>query len=472
MTKRIFTVGFVIPGDDVEAISFRSDQSLLDADIIVFEPSFVHFYGGSDSFEGKRRLNDSESFKIIEETSHWRSELQAAFDAGKTIFIFLSKLESVYRFTGQKQYSGTGRNRVTTNIVDGFNNYDVLPFKLGRIVPRSGTEIRVARDLKYLSTYWKEFAEYTVYEVYLEGEFKDIIFTTKGGDKVVGAIIEGTKGTVILLPPIRFDEDEFSTKSGKNWNAQGIAFGKRLVAALIGIDKALKGDRESTPPPEWTKNSEFRLERESVIEKEIQDITQETEKLQNKRSELFIQLETEGNLRRLLYERGAPLEEAILESLRLLGFQADNFEDKESTLEFDFVCTSDEGRFIGEAEGKDNKAINIDKLSQLERNLQDDYARDEVTDYAKGVLFGNAHRLSPVGERAEFFTQKCVSGAQRLKVALVRTPDLFDISKYLKESDDPAFAKACREAIFKAEGEIVQFPTVPVTETDTKIGEA
>ncbi|MDX6694971.1 MAG: hypothetical protein QOF02_2574 [Blastocatellia bacterium] len=462
MTKKIFTVGFDIPGDDTENISFRSEQSLLDADIIVFEPSFVHEYSQSDYFKGKPKITESDSFDIVEDTSHWMSELKAAFDSGKTIFIFLPRLEEVFRYTGEKQFSGTGKNRATTNIVAPFNNYEVLPIRTSRIVPKSGREIRVAKDLRFLSNYWREFGKDSVYEVYLEGDFKDVILTTKAGDKVVGAIIEGPKGAMILLPPLRYDPEPLFTKSGKNWNTKGIAFGKRLTAILVEIDKTLRGNRGATPSPEWTKNSEYRLDTESDLENKIKDVTQQIEDLNSKRRELFIGLEREGGIRRLLYERGAQLEEAILDALRTMGFKAENFKESES--EFDAIFSSEEGRFLGEAEGKDNKAINIDKLSQLERNIQEDFAREEVAEFAKGVLFGNAHRLSPLSERSEYFTQKCISGAQRLRVALVRTPDLFIVSKYLKEHDDPSFAKSCRAALLKAEGEIVQFPTAPFIE--------
>jgi hypothetical protein len=127
------------------------------------------------------------------------------------------------------------------------------------------------------------------------------------------------------------------------------------------------------------------------------------------------------------------------------------------------VFESPEGRCLGEVEGKESKAINIDKFSQLERNIHEDFARDDVTDYAKGVLFGNAHRLLPVAERSEFFTKKCVSAAGRVHAALIRTPDLFAPAKYLKEyRDDEEYAKHCREAIFRAEGDIVVFPPLPV----------
>ena len=64
---------------------------------------------------------------------------------------------------------------------------------------------------------------------------------------------------------------------------------------------------------------------------------------------------------------------AILEALRLLGFQANNYKDAES--EFDAVFEAPEGRFLGEAEGKDNAQVNIDKMRQLEMNIQEDFAR-------------------------------------------------------------------------------------------------
>jgi hypothetical protein len=63
-----------------------------------------------------------------------------------------------------------------------------------------------------------------------------------------------------------------------------------------------------------------------------------------------------------VYEKGALLEQAILQALRLIGFEAEQY--RESDSEFDVVFVSPEGRCLGEAEGKDNRAINIDKLSR------------------------------------------------------------------------------------------------------------
>lgn len=134
--------------------------------------------------------------------------------------------------------------------------------------------------------------------------------------------------------------------------------------------------------------------------------------------------------------------------------------------EFDVVFEAAEGRLIGEAEGKDNKAINVDKLRQLEMNLHEAFARDEITQMAKGVLFGNAYRLLPLAEQPDYFTAKCVSAAKRNGRALVRTPDLFRVARYLSDREDPEFARRCREAIMAAAGDIVSFPNVPEDAVD------
>jgi hypothetical protein len=72
-----------------------------------------------------------------------------------------------------------------------------------------------------------------------------------------------------------------------------------------------------------------------------------------------------------------------------MGFKAQPY--KEADSEFDAVFVAPDGkRSLGEAEGKDDKAVNIDKLDQLDRNVREDFQRLGVTEYAKGVLFGNA----------------------------------------------------------------------------------
>ncbi len=105
--------------------------------------------------------------------------------------------------------------------------------------------------------------------------------------------------------------------------------------------------------------------------------------------------------------------------------------------------------------------MNIEKLQQLERNIQEDFAREGVEDYAKGVLFGNPNRLVEPSKRETFFTKKAFSAARRLGFALIHTPDLFPIVKYLKENENDAYALEVRKCFASTSGEIIEFPPIP-----------
>lgn len=179
-------------------------------------------------------------------------------------------------------------------------------------------------------------------------------------------------------------------------------------------------------------------------------------------------------LKYLLYEKGKLLEHAILVALKILGFQAENHREDDS--EFDAVMLGPEGdRFIGEAEGKDDKAINIDKLDQLDRNLKEDFARqDESTaKFAIGVLFGNAYRLTTPDSREAFFTAKCMIAAKRSHIRLVRTTDLFNVAQYLDSHADADFAAECRRVIRDCDGEVAVFPPVkPTIKEKSRLGDS
>jgi hypothetical protein len=328
--------------------------------------------------------------------------------------------------------------------------------------------------LKVLADYWANFADSSEYEVYFDSKNILPLLVTRTGDKTVGGMLRETTGAFVLLPVLHYDRSKFiQRKENKRyWNQEGLTFGKKLRNSLLEIDRTLAASRDLTPPPDWTRSPQYRLSSETSLEGSISKLTKQIEHLQSQRSDFSKQLENASSLRRLLFEKGSALENAILEALTIMGLKAVRFKDADS--EFDAVFVWENYRFLGEAEGKDKKAIAIDKMSQLERNLSEDFARDDVNDYAKGILFGNAFRLQEPSVRGEFFTEKCISAAKRVKAALVRTPDLFAVAKYAKESSDSAYAGKCVQAILRAEGTIVEFPSMPTAKSaeSAKVKEA
>ena len=465
MAARVFIVGGRLPGAVGEEISFRSDNSLFDADIVIFTPTFVE-YTSYESYAGKSLISEGHSPMIFADCAHWRKEIETAVNAGKVVFVMLTKPEEVYYHTGEQSYSGTGRSRVTTNLVALISSYDSLPFHLEGLTPRGGTAISILNDLGPLSIYWNQFSSMSIYEVYFDSKGIMPLLGTKNREKVVGGLIRTANGgAIVLLPPLSWDEDALSYTRGKSelWRKEAIVLGNQILTSVIAASDAIRRQGKRTPVPEWAAVAEFSLPVENALQGELADLNAKMAALVEQNAGLQKRIEKACELRSLLYESGPPLESAVREALRLLGFKAEHFRDADS--EFDAVFVSEEGRFLGEAEGKDTKAVNINKMSQLERNIQEDFNREEVTEYAKGVLFGNAFRLELPSKRGPLFTQKCITAAKRLKVALVRTPDLFSPARYLSYTTDPAYAESCRQAIFSAEGTIVEFPAPPATES-------
>ncbi|WP_160063749.1 hypothetical protein [Psychromonas sp. L1A2] len=457
--KNIVTIGFELNNDSVNYCSFNSDSSLLDYDIVLFKPDIDDFVSNADMFEGKPSLSDHDSFRLKDKVQHWRREILESVECGKTVFIFLSELAQIFIATGQKTYSGTGKNRQTTRHVTPYDNYQIIPAEIN-VVKTKGREIKLApKHAELISSYWKEYSNQSSYKVTI-GDKVPASLLTKNGDKTVGSIIrsKNSNGALILLPDIDFYPDEFFDDEGDWGSAESKKFALKFTKSVVSVDKAIKNSDELTAEPEWSKSINYKLKKEEKLDSELLKVESDLADIQLKKESIIKKLNESGQLRNLLFEKGKPLEFAILDALKILGFSVSQFENSES--EFDAVFESKEGRLIGEAEGKDNKALNIDKLRQLALNIHEDLEREEVESPAKPVLFGNAFRLQELEKRNDPFTTKCYSGAKTNSTALVFTPDLFIVAKYLSDNKDLRFATKCRKVMLNTIGRVC-FPKVP-----------
>lgn len=270
-------------------------------------------------------------------------------------------------------------------------------------------------------------------------------------------------GTIVVLPYFDLSDASFtdSDEDGNAiWSDKAIRFSKAIKKDLVVIDKALRTNSAGTPPPDWL-DGQDKPAAVTKIAGEIEKVEARIADLKGELATKISEKETLNSLSHLLYENGARLEDAIERVLKMMGFEVSSL--RIDDLEIDHIFVSPEGeRLIGEAEGKDNSAIDIKKFRQLESNIGEDFERDEVEDHAKGVLFGNGYRLTDPAERAEQFTKKCLKNAERLGSALIRTSDLYPVAVYLQDNpNDEPFMKACREAIVSTGGGVVSFPSLP-----------
>ena len=305
------------------------------------------------------------------------------------------------------------------------------------------------------------------------------LVTTKSGARAAGLRALFGRGSIVILPRLRpfsgyvhvpddeDDEDsdepdaeqmrEDADDDDKDYRVASFA----LVEELLAIDAELRVESVRTPPPDWAVDERFLTPRLAKARTAVTELEERQRQLQEQHQILLQEHDDAQELQSLLYEKGKRLEAAVIRALRLMGFEAEAHEADGS--EFDVVFSGDGVRMLGEVEGRDKSAINIDKITQLERNIAEDFAREDVTQYARGVLFGNPQRLTPPDDRALGFTEKCLQSADRNKFALVLTFTMFSSAAYLEATANADYAAACRGAIFSAEGQIVQFPPVPHT---------
>jgi hypothetical protein len=248
--KTIFAVGIDIPADGVKFVRFDSDTSLLDADIIVFNPDISGMYGYNyEHYQGKPCLSDHASFELKERLDHWRRQLNEATNAGKTVFIILSEKKELFVDSGQRQYSGTGRNARVTRLVAPCTNYDCIPGALV-FTPCTGETMRLADRAEILADYWRHMASRSYYKVTIDGKVSQQLVVTKDGTRALGALLrwKDTPGSMLLLPATTFDDEDYTeTKSGElRWTKKAIATGSQMVASLLAIDETIRANLWNT----------------------------------------------------------------------------------------------------------------------------------------------------------------------------------------------------------------------------------
>lgn len=447
LMKSIVCVNAEVPTVE-NSLSYSSDGSLLDYDIVIFNPQ-LPYYDRINFSAGGSCVSIEDTKRFHRETAHWFRELSGALSAGKTIFVMMGAYEE-----DQAALASTTAAKTTSYQTTAINNYSLIPGKL-RVRNARGRGI-VVKDPLFKGAYEavKDITEYRV--VFEPSSSMRTVFAAKDGTPVGGVVsVDDKPGSLVLLPHFDFEVEDYIEND--DWNKTALRASNAFVGQLVAIDRALRGSAQLTPPPSWV--TEFEKPKAAeVIDAAVSEIDAQIGRLREQRRTHETQRAELDGYSHLLYETGKPLERAIEKVLRLLGYTVETL--RIGDLEIDHVIESPTGlRMIGESEGKDTSAIDISKFRQLESNIGEDFERDEVDLPAKGVLFGNGYRLSAPGKREEQFTKKSLTNAKRLGSALIRTPDLYPVALHLLDHpDDDAYRAACRASIEETVGGVVEFP--------------
>lgn len=442
--------------ENVDFLSFENiNTALMDYDILIFYSNlFYKLTHKNYSYEDYRGGN-----------LKWLKKISDFLFSKKNIFIFATKpisLKSKTAHNPTRTY-----NIYTSDIFDTILQFTNKNVESGKIVLKKANSIldnfynRFEKLLEYHIFYEKVIFNDTLFKdtrpirVTINSQSIDI-FTGKDTNKILSSIIKIENiGNILLLPQVVLEKNE---EFEKDFND--------LLNIIVEIDKNLKNI--NNPKPQWLESNEnYSINISENIKSELANIDEKINKLNENKEELNQNLEKEEQIKDLLFENGKPLENAIIEALRILDYEAEN--KYIGNNEIDILATSPEGDiFCCEAEGKDNKAIDIAKFRQLLDHIAIYKEHIEYKSNVNGILFGNAYRNEELENRPEeYFTEHCLQGSMSNNFILIKTTDLFFAVRNIKNCNDnikiEEYKKKCREAILNSKGKIVVFPKIEIS---------
>ena len=207
---RIGAMGCDFENKDISHVLFRSTMSLLDYDLVLWDPSFL-FDDYSESpyqptYGGYKRLSNDESVHLVDELNRRKTEMCDLLDNGRPLVIFVPTPTSIYYWTGQTEYSGSGRNQKSTSILKKFELNDALPVSIIESVSSDGDSIEFRGDTVF-KTYWDRMKEYHYFSAYFKSDIGKPFLFVKGTGKSVGTLIKTKKSFILLLPSINPNGD-------------------------------------------------------------------------------------------------------------------------------------------------------------------------------------------------------------------------------------------------------------------------
>lgn len=437
---KIITLHYRIKHEDVRNYTLNSAGTLIEADAVVIDPEGITFevlassqFHEIGSYGGRPILYDSYSHTVIELFERRRKELSLLLQNGRTVFCFLRPKYDVNVIMDVTQ-SLKGARTINHRHLETISNYSILPY-CPAFTQGSGNEISLNKT-NFLSNL-VPLKEFLYYEAYVIGNIKEALTlaTVTSTNNPVGLIVPVQKGHIVFLPIIH--------KSVPS---------PRVFNFFCNFIKAMEAKSGVTSPPDWCLKFPVPGEKEKL--EQIFRMEKEIEVAKSKLAEEINVLTEIQEWKGLLFEQGKPLEQLVMKALELLGFSVSRF--KEGSIEHDIIFEASEGRALGEIEGKDNSAINVDKFRHLSANLDEDFER--IGKYSKGVLIGNGYRLlDPVTPRACQFTEKVMEGSTMKSFSLLTTTELFKAVTCILKNDDEAFKRTCRMKILETVGKVVAF---------------
>jgi hypothetical protein len=404
--------------------SFQSSVSFLDFDAVIIGANYIsssYSESSTSPYQNKRLLSQYASCQIKEDFARIKEQLVELLKQGKNIFILMGRNESCYVYTGEKKYSGTGKNARQTNIVEEFDTYSFLPLELS-VTHVYGNKFELCAKQPYLD-FFKVAKECYQYAAYFNATAQNTLAKIPNSDRVVSTVFEYEQGRIILLP-MPYYEDDYRTK--EYWKK----YGKTYLNELFKLNDKLSSSINDYILPEWT--SKFFILNEN---EELEKLNEERDKLAkiqkgiDKRENV---INTIQRYKTLVSSSGNQLEKIVKIVLSEMGFTMLDAEQGRS----DIIAQYGTIDVVAEVKGVTKSAAEK-HAAQLEKWVAQFIEENEHS--PKPILIVNGYCDTPLFERTEdVFPSQMLKYAEARNHCLLTTTQLLCL--YIEIKQVPACA--------------------------------
>ncbi len=268
-------------GDEVIRSSFLGDISVFDFDVVIWDPaaSFSRYVSIDRAYyRGLPALAEHQSVQIKADARRRSIEFAEFVNSGRTLIVVVQPPQQCYVDTGEKEFSGTGKGRITTRMVVPFNLLSVIPLAGATFSRASGTRITYEGDGPIVRLL-RKYKEYVRYSAVIANIAATSIAIVTGTDRIVGAIKRSKSGGhLILLPMVDLRasqaEDEGENEAlddaedSAEWLGLAPEFQMDLLAAVSQLGGVMTASR-----PAWVERFATKRQQElrnGVLEQQKQ----------------------------------------------------------------------------------------------------------------------------------------------------------------------------------------------------------
>lgn len=429
---KVLAIGSFFEHEFVDTCDFRSTNSFLDYDILLVDFRYIlDEYDATTNSNGKylghKCLNDDDSVAIVDDIKRRKFEISELLKLGRTVIVYLPSSQICYIKTGKKEYSGTGKNRQTTHLVNDIDLLSVLPLEI-RTLEATGTNIDF-RGEEPFSAFWNTNKKYLRFTSYYQEPIGKSLWYLNGTDRVVGSYLPFEKGNIIFMPTYS-DDDEDEKRE------------KIFFQSIITLVEQLNTSTGDFALPTWS--NDYLMPREDLALSNLIKYELELKKIINKISKQKKLISELKEYKILFTGTGKALEIQIGKVLSELGFEVtEGLPGRD-----DLILKYKDKIAVVEVKGVSKSAAEK-HAAQLEKWVSEYISKNGIT--PKGILIVNAFKDITLADRnEETFPQQMIKYSKNRNHCLLAGIQLLGLYQDFKTN--PEKRNEIIERIFSTDG--------------------